>query len=320
MNVQPRVQAGKPGGGQFGSSGHAEGEIELGNEQSDAVPPERGPLHETSRGMFEVVNATSRVEPSADPAVTRTSIHPGGIPEVRAATGIAALRMERAEQEDHTEAALRLQADKGSKATVLITTRSGDVDAIEGTLRNLPDGMVLMKKGSSTRGYVLGRNGPTVLAVKPGYGGAPDLAARFDEHANAGPVLEPATFDDLPVDAGGPDRPNQIAAVYVYDHPGFGGGEDGRGTLFFATDRDPDAGPEGTGIVNGYTVVQPGSGLTSEHGSMYETDLRRWGGRVAGYRPGSHTFTDAMDFGDRASVYGDGDIEACWDAVKAASA
>ncbi len=70
-------------------------------------------------------------------------------------------------------------------------------------------------------------------------------------------------------------------------------------------------------ILNGYVVMPSGSGMTSEHGSMYEDDVARRGGRVSRYKPGSHTFRDAMDLGSTADY--ENDIEAVWDSVAAAS-
>ncbi len=55
--------------------------------------------------------------------------------------------------------------------------------------------------------------------------------------------------------------------------------------------------------------------MESEHGSMYEADITKWGGRAADYKPGSLTFRDAMKLGQRASAYGDDDIEATWTAI-----
>jgi hypothetical protein len=78
-----------------------------------------------------------------------------------------------------------------------------------------------------------------------------------------------------------------------------------------ATDRQ--SGPPGAGIVNGYMVAPGGSGMESEHGSMYETDIAGRGGRAADYKPGSLTFRDAMRLGERASAHDD--IEAAWAAV-----
>ena len=53
--------------------------------------------------------------------------------------------------------------------------------------------------------------------------------------------------------------------------------------------------------MNGYFVAPPGSGLESEHGSFMTGQLSRWGGRVKGFRPGSLSFRDAMELGEKAS-------------------
>jgi hypothetical protein len=276
-------------------------------------------LTETSRGVFEVVNATSRTAPrSADDPVTLTTFRMGGFPDVRAASKTAALRMERSEQAA-TAGKLEVLADADAKATVLVQTHNGDIDAREGTLNVDGDGRIaLMNKGSSTKGIYLVAEGVKlrVIGVEPGYGKAPRLANAFNRHAGQVPELEPARFDDIPVCDQMEEPPSEIAAVFMYDHPGFGSGEDGRGSVFFVTDFMPGDSP-GEGIVNGYGVYSGESGLTSEHGSMYEKDMRVMGGRVKGYRAGSHTFADAIAFGNAAEY--DNDIEACWESVAAAS-
>jgi len=106
----------------------------------------------------------------------------------------------------------------------------------------------------------------------------------------------------------------------LFDHPGFQPGQDGRGSVFFVTDFMPGDGGNhdgGAGIVNGYGIYPAGSGLCSEHGSMYASQLKRWGGRVDGYQAGSHTFRDVMDFDTVADR--DNDIEAVWASVARAS-
>jgi hypothetical protein len=177
---------------------------------------------------------------------------------------------------------------------------------------------MMFNKGSGVNGIWISRPASavssTVVAVAAGYGHAEALAAEFHDAADRSPRLEPVTVDDLPVDRGGSQRPTDIAAVYVISHPGFGDGE-APGTVFLATDQQPGDGPDGTAIINGYQVAGD-SQMTSERGSIYEHDLRRLGGRVTGYRPGSITYRQAMDLGESADW--ENDIEATWDAVAAA--
>lgn len=190
---------------------------------------------------------------------------------------------------------------------------------VEGTVEEPVPGRVGVRlKGAQTKGVVLYNDaadaGNHVLAVQPGWGGAAQVAERFWQQSEAAPRLGPATFEDIPeVDCSDEtaEPPSAVAAAYVIDHPGFDGSEDGRGVVFLATDRQ--GGPPGEGIVNGYMVCPAGSAMTSEHGSMYEADPARWGGRAADYRPGSLSFRDAMKLGRAAED--DDDIERTWDAI-----
>lgn len=277
--------------------------------------------------MFTVVDATVEELPSDTPGVTRTKFHLAGRPHVTAASGTAAARMQRAEQTDTLSNKLDYLADKSAKTTVLVRTRNGDVQAREGTLFRNGDSIGLVNKGDrSGKGiWLVDPRKPTglqVLGVEQGYGRQEALADRYWGHVEKVPQTEPATFDDLPVVEGYDEPPSQVAAVYVFTHPGFDDSQDGRGSLFFVTDFQPGdggSGPDGQGVVNGYGVYSPDSGLESEHGSMYASQLARWGGRVTGYRPGAHTFRDVMDLAKVADAYGDGDIEQVWESVRDAS-
>ena len=74
--------------------------------------------------------------------------------------------------------------------------------------------------------------------------------------------------------------------------------------------------PRPAEVVNGYFVAPPGSGLESEHGSFMTGQLSRWGGRVKGFRPGSLSFRDAMELGEKASRWSDdADMGPAWEAV-----
>ena len=311
-----RKPTGVPEGGQFDVNPHAQ--------TSTTLAPVRPPLKEGKRGVFEVVDTLSETLDSGGDRVVTTRIHMGGMPNLKAQAHMAGKRMERSEQPDALRNKLDSLAKKGSKATLLLQGRLGSITAREGTLMVTADGCTaLVNKGAKNGAgiYLIGHGAnQTLLGICQGYGGAQALANQYQSYADELPELEPATFDEIPEAAEDQEPPSEVAAVYVFDHPGFEPSQDGRGSLFFVTDFQPGDGsdqPYGAGIVNGYGVYSGDSGLQSEHGSMYARDLKRWGGRVKGYQPGSHTFKDAMFFGLVADR--NDDIEACWESVKAAS-
>lgn len=324
MTSQQRQPAGVPVGGQFAPSTHAEAGV--------ALAPD-GPV-EIRRGVWEVACASSRTSAVAD-GLEQVEVRPDGIAEIRAQSGMVSLRVERAEQSDATLSKLIKLAGEEKKATVLVARPNGDVQAVEGQLHlhQSGHGVALLSKGQSSKGEWLTRSpqmdsdpGSKVLAVRPGYGHAAELAAVWADHAAKCPELTEATFEGIPQYEGRGEPPRDIAAVYVIEHPGFDGSQDGRGTVLFVTDRQADGPNDPYSLVNGYMVFPPGSGMDSESGSMYERDVARFGGRVTAFEPGSLTFSDAMDFANRASSYhrpgpeGDwqsdgGDIEAVWEAL-----
>jgi hypothetical protein len=121
--------------------------------------------------VFQVVNATSEEVEHSGP-VRQIKFHMGGKADTRAQAHLAALRMERSEQTDVIDAKVNALANRGSKATLLVSTRNGDVDAREGTLEcNEAGNVVLMNKGSRTKGILL-NDKLRVLGVTQGYGGA----------------------------------------------------------------------------------------------------------------------------------------------------
>lgn len=304
--AQARDPKGIPTGGRFAATARTEAGTAL---AGGSHPPI---VQRHTRGEFTVVETGMRDVPSGTPGVLRTVIQIGGFPEVSAQTGTAALRMERSEQVDAITGRLAQLAEGSSKASVLYRTRSGDVIAKEGTLTVRDGEIVMWDKGTGKTGQWMtgASSAKQILAVAPGYGGSQGLADRFWALAASVPELEPATFDGIPEWDGDGEPPTDIAAVYVFNHPGFDGTQDGRGSVFFATDVQGE-----DGIVNGYGVYSPTSGLTSEHGSMYTADLKRWGGRVSGYQPGSHTWSDVRGLARAADAYGDGDIEQVWQSV-----
>jgi hypothetical protein len=305
---QPRKPKGIPVGGQFATMTRAEGDTVLG---ADDVGIQ---LREIDRGVFEVADTIAKRLSDEDvpgARITRTEITIGGRPERRAETGLATLALERSSGTDDDEMIRQLRAiaaEGDGKATLLVRHRTGSVQAIEGKVLEAVDSgrsLALLSKGSRSKGHYLFRDrSPKVLAAEPSYGKAPQLAERYRQAAADLPVLDEATFDGIPEWTDISDEPpSEVAAVYVLDHPGFDGSQDGRGVVYLATDRDAE-----NGIVNGYMICPDGSGLFSEHGSMRETDLARMGGRVVDYQPGSLTFSDAIRLSDEP-------IERTWAAI-----
>lgn len=303
---QPRKPAGTPAGGQFAPTTHDEADIPLLPPKGQARPFEQiKPLKQIERGVWEVTNTTTEELP-ANGALRRTAFHFGGQPHRKAAANLASLLHEetwgRYVETD-------LDALEGRQATVLLQDKTGTVTAREGTVVTTSEGtLALLNKGSTARGiYLSGRPGvPRVLGARAAYRHAEELAADFRKSEASVPEIEPAHFEDIPVCDGEGEPTSAVTAAFVLDHPGFDGTQDGRGCVFFATDRDPED------VVNGYFVAPPGSGLESEHGSIYTKDLVRWGGRVKGFKPGSLSFRDAMELGNKAS---DGDMGPTWAAI-----
>lgn len=104
-----------------------------------------------------------------------------------------------------------------------------------------------------------------------------------------------------------------IVTSFVFHHPGFDGDQDGRGSLFSATEitAGEDGAQDDYAAVNGYAVFAPSSGLVSEHGSMYYGDLKVRGGRVKAYKGGSMTFRDVRELARQ--VERDDDIQLVWE-------
>lgn len=279
---------------------HTEPEIVLGRQ-------EQPQLQQIARGCWEVTDTTREDMPTNN-GLRRTSCYTAGQPHRRAAAGLAAKLHEQDHGDRDTEAELR-ELD-GEKATVLTQGKTGSVFAREGTVLVGTGTVALVDKGSRSKGiYLYGSSAPKVLDYQLGYGHAEELASTFRASESRVPELEPAHFEDIPVADSDSEPPSAVAAVFVMDHPGFDDVQDGRGCLFFATDRDPEK------VVNGYFVAPPGSGLESENGSFTTDQLNRWSGRVKNFEPGSLTFAQAMKFGDIASGWTDGDMAPAWAAV-----
>ena len=297
---QPRKPAGTPVGGQWAPMAHTEPEIVLGRQ-------EQPQLQQIARGCWEVTD-TTREELLAPNGLRRTAFYTAGQPHRRAAAGLAAKLYEQDHGDRDIEAELR-ELD-GEKVTVLTRDRTGGVLAREGTVLVGIGTVALLDKGSRSKGiYLYGRSATYALDYRPGYGHAEELANEFRASESRVPELEPAHFEDIPVADSDGEPPSAVAAVFVMEHPGFDSTQDGRGCLFFATDRDPEE------VVNGYFVAPPGSGLESEHGSFTTEMLDKRSGRVKDFEPGSVTFAQAVKFGDMASGWYDGDMAPAWAAA-----
>lgn len=240
-----------------------------------------------------------------------------GHPHAKAANRAVAARLQRRGGMD-LEDELEDLARQRRQVSLLMSNDAGVVRAHEGTLHRTAIGnLALMNKGDrSGKGVLIYRADnrswrQRALALEQGYGHLDDLAETWRQAAAATPSLAPADFEGIP-DCGSEEPPSEVAAVFSYTHPGFESDQDGPGSMFFATDvqSDQDGNPL---VVNGYAIHPGDLGLSSEHGSMYASDLRAMGGRVAGFLAGSMTFREVADLGRRAE-WGN-DIEAAWDRV-----
>lgn len=256
-----------------------------------AVPPmDTGPRN----GTFVVEDTcTEHLESPAGSPFARMSIQPGGRPEQRARTRAAAecYREVSGWTGESLGDELDRLAQKQAQATVLTIASNGMVRAVEGRIFRSGDGtLAYLPKGRRHSGYMLDPD--KVLDVTPGYGGAPTLHNTWHRRRCA---TTPATVPvgdctDLPDAEQNPD--GNIAAVYLLDQPNFSGGTT-PGCMFLATDIQPDGPDPGDAIVNGQFWAPGDSGLYSESSSVYVRDLRRRGGKVADFAPGSMSDSDS---------------------------
>lgn len=306
-NTQPRQPKGAPIGGQFAGKANPESDVTLGDPQGGSRP-----LREVARGQYMVTD-TVMTELDREGPIRGVSLSLGGVPHRRAHAGAAALACTQREGPTVTYDNPELLRDlDGQHATVLIQEKaSSSIYAREGTVLVQGDGSIaLLNKGAKSKGFYLhGKRGsPYILGVRAGYGKQEELAAHYRQFEQDIPEVEAPTFDDIPLSTGDEEPPSEVAAVFIYDHPGFDGSQDGRGCAFFATDRDPEE------VVNGYFIAPSSSGLYSEHGSFTVEDLKRHSGRVVDYQPGKLAFRDAMNLADTVSEADT--MFPVWDAVR----
>lgn len=266
----------------------------MGSSDHLLAPLEPVALEDRGRGDWRVD------ETSVTGTANRFTITIGGIAALRVRNEAAAASY-RDENSNAVDTELDCLAAKGSNVTLLMVDSSGGVSAKEVRLSEYGDGLAYRAKGASTKGWVLDKS--RVLDVVAGYGGQQALAEAWAENkAETTPRVETVNhggFDDLPT-----DQQDKIAAVYMVEHPGFGGGKE-VGCMFLATDVQIGDGPDGSHIVNGYFWAPGGGELTSEHGSMYSHEIVRRGGKMTDYKPGSLTFGECFDDlpDDREAAY-----------------
>lgn len=256
----------------------------------------------TAAGLWSVTDASTELAGAG-----WVAHHMRGRPHVRTRTGAAAALY--ADHRDPKAVAEEVEGlcRSGAKMTVLTRNSNGDIKAIEGTGSGGGSEPVVLLPRSPMRPLSLDGVGGAdpVLDVAPGHDRAQDLAESWNTHgmARTPQLTKVDDFEDVPVRDPRVDQ-DDVAAVYFVDNPGWGNGPTS-GCLFFATDRQPGDGPEGGDIVNGQFWAPKDSDLTSESSSMYSGDIKRAGGKVAGYTPGSMDFTDAWKHvpGDRAGAY-----------------
>ena len=192
------------------------------------------------RGEYSVSETTIIELPSDNPGITRRAIVFGGSPELRAYNTTAAELLREMNGGRDIDATLEDLADQSGKATLLVCTKAGDVEAREVTVRRAPNGSVAyLPKGGRTNGYLF--DPKHVIGVSAGYGGQQALADSFrrvaSEHV---PAVEKTGLDqmerDLPV--ADPDRepPSAISAAYLIDGPDFDRTGRPRGCTLTATD------------------------------------------------------------------------------------
>lgn len=258
---------------------------------ADEIVPRPG-----KNGMWTLVDTVQ--ETTVAPDRVRTVLHTAGRPDWRTRNRAASAIY--ADLADHDTVLAKLDMLGGKPVTLMVGGGNGSVMAVEGTVvGRRGDTHVLRQKGSRNRHFEVVRS--KVLDVEPGFGGQQVLADTFARRrAQFVPQVDPIdSFDDLP-DFGegpGPDNP-PIAAVYMLDHD-LDGGHGHPGCVFLATDVQRE-----DGIVNGYLWVPGDTDMVSEHGSFYAKDLRRKGGRVTGYTPGSLSMADCYRLpADRVETY-----------------
>lgn len=243
------------------------------------------------KGRFDIDGATSTESDGVTEGVTRMTMHFGGRPDLRSRNTAAAEIYADLEDRQRTRAIYDDLAANHKPVSLLMASSSGDIDVREGTLMTYQGQQVFLPKGSRVNGFVL--NPDQVIGIEPGYGNSEGFAKTWHRRkAQHTPSVEPIRdFDDLPVYDG--TEQEQVSAVYMQDHPGFGDGP-GHGCLFLATDRQVDDNGQ-TEIVNGYFWTPDDAPLTSEHGSFSPAELKQRGGKISAYEPDSMTFSQCFD-------------------------
>jgi hypothetical protein len=165
------------------------------------------------------------------------------------------------------------------KVSFMARDRKGAIVSIEGRTYLAGDQPAVILKNQRAQALYIEKNFE-VLAIRDGYGHTEQLAGELAQVGESIPVVAPVNLDGIPGeedwdDSGEP--PNAVAAAFIVDGPKFPGESgDVSACVFFATDHQDGE------ILNGYFWAHGESGLYSEHGSMYVSELKQRGGaRVA---------------------------------------
>lgn len=246
-----------------------------------------------TRGVWEIEDTVSEdqgTEQHTDSTgrsygVHGVMMHMGGQPHLRARNeAIASLFTE-------------TPAPVEGKQTVLTIGDSGSVTAYEGRKIVHQGREFLLRKGTQRSGYYLDRMAP--LEIVAGYSPKNAHLAWLAKQISV-PELSKFSLDGIPErvedEDGIAEVYPQIAAVFIGTHPGFGLKAEGRaaGCMWLVLDKQSPEESETETILNGYFWCPDGADLTSEHGSIYASQLERWAGRVKDFTPGGLNFRECV--------------------------
>lgn len=325
-HIQGEVDTTSVLGTPVGGPGRVEGDPSRARFEERLAPDDdlHPAIGETDRGVTPIDNTCvvheEPIEGENGRVLTRRSWNVFGEADLRTRNRAAAVLIAESEDPDTILNKIEELARSRSEMTLMMCDQSGSVTAYEGRPIRIdwshgePQLVWQRKGGRGVADSMLRLS--NAIAVQRGFGGAQGCADRLaDVRSRCVPRVEKITdFADLPVrdfDAEEDISP-KVAAVYMFDY-GFSQSSQMPGCLFFATDVQPGDGPNEDDIVNGYfwapdrtAATMNADSLTPEHGSFYGSQLKRSGGKVADYEPGSMTFRDCL-FNtipdDRAEAY-----------------
>lgn len=243
-------------------------------------------LKDQGHGEWQLVDTMSRplpLEKINDTVSSVMELHIGGIAYLSART-LAAAALITSSWPD--PAPLLSTLSEGRRpASLLFVTRTA-VTVQEATLVPSADGgIAYLPKGARRRGYRLtpGRHWPVMVAS--GYNARQSLAVSFAAVLRDVPATVACDFDGVPPYHSGAE----VQAAYLFTHPGFEPEQPIGGCLYFAQGYDPE-----DDVVDGYMWFPPSAGY-SENGSVHGADLKRWGGRIPGWKPDVMTLDDCFE-------------------------